>query len=187
MTKESSVNRMSDSGIYLLMQDITDASCKETISFILEKNLDLTETRLKEIQLIINSPGGSVSAAFSLIDIMIGSNIPVITIGIGQVASAGLLIFMSGRNRTLTPNTSILSHQYQWGSFGKQHDLIAVRKEQDLITERIFNHYKMCTKMSDKQIMKLLGPSDMWMSAVEAKKYGFCDNIKQFNLAHNNG
>ena len=182
MTKENSL--LLDVGIHILMDEITDITCKDAISFILEKNLDTTKNRLDKIQLIINSPGGTITSAFSLIDVMLGSKIPVYTIGIGQVASAALLIFMSGYKRILTPNTSILSHQYFWGSCGKEHDLVAGRKEQDLTAERILHHYKMCTKMSEKQIReKVLGPSDVWMTAEEAKKYRFCDEIKQFGLA----
>lgn len=182
--KEQSLNHLADVGIHILMGEIIDSSCKDAISFILEKNIDTTKTRPKEIRLIINSQGGSVTAAFSLIDVMFGSTIPIVTTGIGQIASCGLLIFMTGNKRVLTPNTSILSHQYAWGSSGKQHDLIAVRKEQDLIAERIFNHYKICTKMSDKILQKVLGPSDTWLTAEEAKKYGFCDEIQQFNLTN---
>jgi ATP-dependent Clp protease protease subunit len=183
MSKEQS-GRLADVGIHILIGEITDSSCKDAISFILEKNIDTTKTRPKEIHLIINSMGGSVTAAFSLIDIMLGSTIPIVTTGIGQIASCGLLIFMTGNKRVLTPNTSILSHQYSWGACGKQHDLIAIRKEEDLIAERIVNHYKMCTKMSNKKLAKVLGPSDMWLTAEEAKEYNFCDEIKLYS---NNG
>jgi ATP-dependent Clp protease, protease subunit len=69
---------------------------------------------------------------------------PIRTIGLGQIASAGLLIFASGSKgqRILTPNTSILSHQYSWGAFGKEHELFATVKEFDLTTKRMIAHYK---------------------------------------------
>jgi len=90
-----------------------------------------------------------------------------------MIASCGLLMFISGTKgrRVLTPNTSILSHQYSWGTYGKEHELIAVEKEYDLTTERMVNHYKKCTGLSEKDIRKYLLPAhDVWLSAKEAKK-----------------
>jgi ATP-dependent Clp protease protease subunit len=120
-------------------------------------------------------------AAFAVIDTMRGSKIPVHTIGLGQIASAGLLIFISGvkGNRVLTPNTSILSHQYTWGAFGKEHELFATVKEFDLTTKRLIAHYKKCTGMNEAQIREvLLPPHDVWLDAQESKKLGLCDLVK---------
>ena len=99
-----------------------------------------------------------------------------------MIASAGLLIFISGTKgkRLLTPNTSILSHQFSWGSFGKEHELFAAVKEFDLTTKRMIKHYKKCTGLTDKDIRKyLLPPQDVWLSAPEARKLGICDNVKE--------
>jgi ATP-dependent Clp protease protease subunit len=181
MTEPIESKLLSDVGIYILMEDITDQSCEPAISYILEKNVDISSKRPKTIKLIINSRGGEATSAFSLIDIMLGSKIPVVTIGIGQICSSALLIFMSGQKRTLTPNTSILTHQYSWASWGKEHELIAARKEQSLLSERIFKLYKKFTGLDNKIIKeKLLCDSDTWLSAQEAKKYNLCDEIKDF-------
>ena len=99
-----------------------------------------------------------------------------------MIASAGLLIFISGTKgkRLLTPNTSILSHQFTWGSFGKEHELFAAVKEFDLTTKRMIKHYKKCTGLTDKDIRKyLLPPQDVWLSAAEALKLGICDDVKE--------
>jgi ATP-dependent Clp protease protease subunit len=130
--------------------------------------------------LVINSPGGDLSAAFALIDIVQGSRIPVHTLGLGQISSAGLLIFMSGRknHRTITPNTSILSHQYSWGSEGKEHELLAIIKEFNLTARRMLNHYKHCTGMSEKKIKEvLMPPQDVYLDAEEAVKYQIADRV----------
>ncbi len=78
----------------------------------------VSKKKRKELLLMICSEGGDMSAAFALIDVMKSSNIFIKTVGLGQIASAGLLIFLAGSpgRRTLTPNTSIMSHQYAWGS-----------------------------------------------------------------------
>jgi ATP-dependent Clp protease protease subunit len=177
--------QLKDSGqqsIYMLMDEITTSSCKEAINWIFECNFD--EKPLDKLSLIICSPGGDLNAAFALIDVMRGSTIPVTTIGLGQIASAGLLIFIAGEKgkRILTPNTSILSHQYTWGSFGKEHELFAQVKEFDLTTKRLIAHYKKCTGLSEQEIRDtLLPPQDVWLSAIEAKKLGICDHVKDLN------
>ena len=91
------------------------------------------------------------------------------------------MIFIAGEkgHRVLTPNTSIMSHQFSWGSWGKEHELVAVGKEFELTTERMISHYKKCTGLNEKQIRQYLLPAtDVWLSAKEAKKLGICDSIK---------
>ena len=166
-------------GIYLLMDEISDSTCKDVISFIISKNL--VKPYPKYLQLIINSGGGDLQAAFAVIDTMKGSAIPVHTVGLGCVASAAVLIFIAGvkGKRVLTPNTSILSHQYSWGTYGKEHELIATTREYELTTERMLKHYKKFTGLTDKKIREhLLPPQDVWLSATQAKKLGICDSIK---------
>ena len=166
-------------GIYLLMDEISDSTCKDVISFIISKNL--VKPYPKYLQLVINSGGGDLQAAFALIDTMKGSAIPVRTVGLGCVASAAVLIFISGEkgHRVLTPNTSILSHQFSWGTYGKEHELFATVREYELTTKRMINHYKKCTGLNEKKIREFLLPAqDIWLSAIEAKKLGICDSIK---------
>ena len=164
------------------MEDISLPSCKDCIQWVIENNF-ATE-KATSLNLMICSPGGEMSAAFALIDVMKGSSIPINTIGIGEIASAGLLIFLSGQKggRILTPNTSILSHQYSWGSSGKHHELISCGKEVDLIYKRMMNVYKKSTKLKEEEIKKLLlPPHDVWLDSKEALKYGICDVVKELN------
>jgi ATP-dependent Clp protease protease subunit len=166
----------------LLMEEITLASAKNAVEWIFEANF--AEERPELLNLIITSPGGDLNAAFALIDVMRGSAIPIRTIGLGQIASAGLMIFIAGDkdNRILTPNTSILSHQYSWGAFGKEHELFATVKEFDLTTKKMISHYKKCSGLSDAKIREvLLPPQDIWLSPVEAKKLGLCDHVKELS------
>lgn len=180
-SEEKEVNSLDDAGYYLLMTDIDMSSCESAIEWILESNFT-TEKKHKELNLIVCSYGGDLAAAFALIDVMRGSSIPIRTTGIGVIASAGLAIFMAGvkGSRTLTPNTSILSHQYSWGTFGKEHELFAAQKEFELTTDRMIKHYKKCTGLNEKEIRKhLLPPHDIWIEAKEAKKLGICDEVKE--------
>ena len=166
-------------GQHIFMGEVTQETMKPLIDWIIAENFN-RERKQKELTLGICSPGGDLNACFALVDIMKGSKIPIRTIGMGMIASCGLLMFISGTKgrRILTPNTSILSHQYSWGSFGKEHELFAAVKEFDLTTQRMITHYKKCTGLSEKDIRKyLLPPEDMWLSAKEAKKLGLCDSI----------
>ena len=167
-------------GHHVFMSDVTQESMKPLIDWIIAENFNQKDKK-RELTLGICSPGGDLNACFALVDVMKGSKIPIRTIGMGMIASCGLLMFISGEKgkRILTPNTSILSHQYSWGTYGKEHELFAQVKEYDLTTERIVNHYKKCTGLSEKDIRKyLFPPHDVWLSAKEAKKLGLCDKIQ---------
>ena len=166
-------------GHHVFMDDVTQESMKPLINWIIAENFN-KEKKKEELTLGICSRGGDLNACFALVDIMKGSKIPIRTIGMGMIASCGLVIFISGTKgkRILTPNTSILSHQYSWGAYGKEHELFATVKEYDLTTQRMISHYKKCTGLSEKDIRKyLLPPHDVWLSAKEAKKLGLCDSI----------
>ena len=173
-------NNLASNGIYVLMEDITMESCRSCIQWIMNHNL--ADTRLPQLTLIINSPGGDVHAAFALIDTMKASTIPIKTVGLGLIASCGFLLFIAGKkgSRILTPNTAILSHQYSWGSAGKEHELYARVKEFELSTKRMIEHYKKCIGMNEKQIREiLLPPQDVWLDAKEAKRLKICDKVEE--------
>lgn len=167
---------------YYLFNTIFDAgSTGSAIKFIIERNL--MDKRPKFMKMLINSPGGEVPSAFALIDTMKGSKVPVYTYGLGQIASCGLMTFIAGEKgkRFITKNTSILSHQFTWGSFGKEHELMASVPEFNNMSQRILEHYRKCTGLSDKDIKKyLLPPEDVWLTAKEAVKYGIADEIVEF-------
>jgi ATP-dependent Clp protease protease subunit len=167
-------------GIVVFMGEVSLETMSPLIDWILAENLK--DKKQKELTLGICSPGGDLNACFAFIDVMKGSRIPIRTIGLGMIASCGLLMFITGTKgkRILTPNTSILSHQYTWGSYGKEHELFATVRELELTTERMINHYKKCTGLKEEDIRKyLLPPQDVWLGAKEAKKLGLCDKIEQ--------
>ena len=166
-----------DSGNYLFMEGVDDVSCSNAIRFIQYHNM--SDSPLKELTLVINSPGGAVSAAMALIDVMKTSNIPVNTLAIGMIASCGVLLTMSGKKRTISETCQVMSHQYSWGKSGKHQDLVANRKAEDMMHETLVNHYIKCTKKSRKYILKHLLPhEDVWMSASEAVKHGIVDTVQ---------
>jgi len=177
---ESDKHSLYDNGMYLFMTEVSPESMRPVIEWIMQENMKLKKRDY--LTLVICSPGGDVNACFALIDTMKGSAIPIRTVGLGMIASCGLIMFMAGEkgHRLLTPNTSILSHQWSWGSRGKEHELFSVKKEFTLTSKRIVDHYMKCTGLTEKKIRKKLLPaSDVWLNAEEALDLGICDEIKE--------
>lgn len=190
VTKQNTANKDSESesldvitntGMAVFMGEVENSNVKPIIEWILEENYGKAR-RKKELLLMICSSGGDLSTAFALIDVMKSSIIPIKTVGLGQIASAGLLIFLAGApgRRVLTPNTSILSHQFSWGSEGKAHELFATVKEYNLTQERMIEHYRDTTGLDDNKIKEFLLPaSDVYLSSQEALNLGICDYISK--------
>ena len=170
---------LQDAGMYVFIDEVASHSIKPIIEWILVEN-HVAKKKKKELLLMICSEGGSMEDAFALIDVIKSSSIPVKTVGLGSIASCGLLIFLAGApgRRILTPNTSILSHQYSWGSEGKHHELWAMTKEFGLEQTRMIQHYQETTGLSEAVIReKLLPAHDVYLSAEEALELGICDYI----------
>jgi ATP-dependent Clp protease protease subunit len=170
---------LQEAGMYVFMGEITDDAIRPIIEWILVEN-HVVRKKKKELLLMICSEGGAMESAFALIDVMRASSIPIKTVGLGSVASSALLIFLAGTpgRRMLTPNTSILSHQYSWGSDGKHHELFAMTKEFGLAQQRMMDHYRMTTGLDEEVIkQRLLPASDVYLSAEEALALGICDFI----------
>ena len=170
---------LNDHGIMVLMNGIEHDTVKPVVEWILHENY-VRKKKLKELILMICSEGGDLEPAFALIDVMKNSKIPIKTVGLGQIASCGLLIFLAGTpgRRVLTPNTSILSHQFSWGSEGKAHELFATVKEFELTQRRMLELYKDSTQLDEATIKSvLLPPQDVYLSAEEALAYNICDHI----------
>ena len=180
--KNIDIPNIEDHHYYLFNSTFDASSTGEALKFILARNL-MKKDRPKFMKMIINSPRGSVTSAFALIDTMKGSKIPIYTYGLGEIASCGLLTFMAGQkgNRYITRNTAILSHQFSWGTIGKEHELMASVKEFNNTSQRIIEHYKRCTGQTEATIKKYLLPAeDVWLTPKEAIKYGIADHIVDF-------
>jgi ATP-dependent Clp protease protease subunit len=170
------------SGVYLFTYPVNAATVRPVMEWILQENLYAPAERQEYLQLFINSPGGSVMDCFALTDVMEASAVPVRTTGIGMIASCGLLIFMAGQkgHRIITPNTSILSHQFSAGMMGKEHELMSANKRFEQVGSLIMRHYQKHTKLSVTKIRKeLMPPEDRWVTPKEALKLNLADKIKK--------
>lgn len=176
---KSHTEELQDNGIFVFMGEVEPESIKPLVEWILYENY-VAKPRKQELLLMVCSHGGDLASAFALIDVMSSSAIPIKTVGLGQIASSGLLIFMAGSpgRRVLTPNTSILSHQFSWHNEGKVHELFATMREYELTQTRMIEHYRRCTGADDSVIKEYFLPAqDKWLSAQEALNLGVCDRI----------
>ena len=172
-------NTLDEHGVIFVSGEIdngtTESICSQIIEFNLSQDHDF-------IQLILNSPGGMCSAGFAVIDMMDWSRLPVFITGIGIVGSMALAIFMAGEKgrRVLTPRTSILSHRFSALNWGNHSELIARRREEDLMHRRLLDHYLHHTALSTQEEVTdtLLRDVDTWLTPEEAIEYGIADVIQ---------
>ena len=167
-------------GIHYFTGDFNVNSTKPVIEWIIASNLVPSHQRLKYLTLVINSVGGEVDSAFALIDVMKGSSIPIHTIGLGGIYSCGLLTFMAGEkgHRVVTPQTTIMSHRFSGGAYGKEHELFSRINSYEMTKDKIMNHYMKCTGLSESKVTKyLLPPEDVFLTAEEAVKRGLADSV----------
>ena len=182
MSEKDTINHreaLQNIGMFTLYGDIGEETCKPAIEWLLYEN-HIARPRRKELIMLVCSSGGDVEDAFALIDVMMSSSIPIKTIGLGEVCSAGLMVFLAGTRgrRVLTPNTSVLSHQFSWSTQGKAHELFANIKEFQQAQDRMIQHYQQCLDMGVADIERILLPNqDVWLTAQAALDLGICDHI----------
>ena len=167
--------------VYMLFDEVNDVEAKNICEWIISANHAPMEERPDVLTLFINSGGGSINAAWAIIDCMRGSSIPVRTIGLGGIASAGVLIFMAGEKgmRFLTEHTSVMTHQFGWGTIGKYHELMSSTVEYTNIQKRLLDFMSKCTGLTKEDVQtKLMPSSDVWLTAKEALSLGICDAVK---------
>jgi ATP-dependent Clp protease protease subunit len=137
-----------------------------------------SEDKDKDIEMYINSPGGSVTATLAIIDTMHYIKPDVSTLCVGLAASGGAWVLSSGAKgkRFALPNSDMMIHQPLGGTEGQASD-IAITAEHIIKTKR--NLIKIMAKNTgqpESRIEKDLD-RDFYMSADEAKKYGLIDKV----------
>jgi len=176
MAQPGTYNR--ESGLLFLADDFKKETTLPLVMAITEYNLMDEDLAPDRITLMINSPGGRVDSCLMLIDAMKTSSIPVDTFCTGLAASCGILTLMAGAHRMSSSTAQIMSHQYAAGSSGKEHELYGRMKSFEHTSEWMETHYAHCTGLSVKKIRKhLLGPTDVWLTADEARSYNIIDQV----------
>ncbi len=132
----------------------------------------------KDIQLYINSPGGSVTAGMAIYDTMQYVKSDVSTICIGLAASMGAVLLSAGSKgkRYILPNSEVMLHQVMGGARGQAVDIAIAAKQIIKTKDRLNQILAKHTGQEMKQVEKD-ADRDFFMSAEEAKSYGVVDKI----------
>ena len=132
----------------------------------------------KEIQLYINSPGGSVTDGMAIYDTMQYIKCDVSTICVGMAASMGAFLLSSGAKgkRLALPNAEIMIHQPSAGTKGQVTDMAIHLRRLEIIKKRL-NHILADNTGRDIETVTADCERDNFMTAEEAKEYGLIDNV----------
>jgi ATP-dependent Clp protease protease subunit len=154
---------------------ITDEEANSVIAQLLFLN---HEDPKKDIQIYINSPGGSVTAGLAIYDTMQHVKPDVSTICVGMAASMGAVLLAAGKKgkRFALPNSQILIHQVMGGAEGQATEIeITARqilKMKDRLNQILSKHTQQPLAKIEKDTDR-----DYYMTSQEAKEYGIIDDI----------
>lgn len=137
-----------------------------------------SEDANKDIQLYINSPGGSVTSALAMLDTMNHIKPDVSTVCVGIAASAGALLLSAGKKgkRFALPNAEIMIHQPWGGAEGRAADIEITAKQIIKTRQKLNEILALNTGQTLSRIEKDVD-RDYFMDAAEAKKYGIIDKV----------
>jgi ATP-dependent Clp protease, protease subunit len=175
MLDESVYNRLLKERIIVLGSEVTDQVANRICAQLL---LLAAEDPTRDINLWINSPGGSVYSGMAIYDTMQFIANDVATVAMGMAASMGQLLLCAGTKgkRYALPHARIMMHQPSGGIGGTAAD-IAIQAEQMLYTKRMFqDRVAFHTGQTADQI-EADSDRDRWFTAEEAKDYGFIDKV----------
>jgi len=132
----------------------------------------------KDIQIYINSPGGSVYAGLGIYDTMQYINPEVSTICTGLAASMGAVLLTAGHagKRTALKHSRIMIHQPLGGASGQASDIEITHREIQKLKKELYEIIAEHSGKTYEQVWKD-GDRDFWMTAAEAKEYGMIDEV----------
>lgn len=168
-------SRLMKDRIIFLGTEVTDDIANVVVAQLLFLE---SEDPDKDVNLYINSPGGSITAGLAIYDTMQYVRCPITTICIGQAASMGAVLLAAGTKgrRKALPHSRIMIHQPLGGARGQASD-IEIQAREILRMRNIL--YKMLSEHTGRSVEDIEHDSDRdkFMSAVEAQEYGLIDDV----------
>ena len=168
-------SRLLKDRIIILGEEVNDV----TASLVTAQLLFLeSEDPGKDINLYINSPGGSVTAGMAIYDTMRYIKCDVSTICMGMAASMGAFLLAGGTKgkRMALPNAEIMIHQPSGGAKGQATD-IKIVADHILRTKKKLNEILAANTGQPLEVIEVDTERDNYMSAEEAMKYGLIDSV----------
>ncbi len=168
-------SRLLNDRIVMLCEEVTDTSASLVVAQLLYLEGQDPD---KDIQLYINSPGGSVTAGMAIYDTMQYIKCDVSTICIGMAASMGAFLLSSGAKgkRFALPNAEIMIHQPSAGTQGQITDMAIHLKRLEVIKKRM-NRILADNTGKPVEVVTADCERDNFMSAEEAAEYGLIDKV----------
>ena len=168
-------SRLLKDRIIFLGEEVNDVSANLIVAQLL---LLEAEDPSKDIQLYINSPGGSVTAGMAIYDTMQYIKCDVSTICLGMAASMGAFLLSSGAKgkRYALPNSTIMIHQPSGGAQGQATE-IQIVADQIAKTKKKLNEILSANTGQPLEIVEKDTDRDNYMTAEEAKAYGLIDGV----------
>ena len=168
-------SRLLKDRIIFLGEEVNDVSANLIVAQLLFLE---AEDPGKDIQLYINSPGGSVSAGWAIYDTMQYIKCDVSTICLGMAASMGAFLLAGGTKgkRIALPNAQIMIHQPSGGARGQATE-IKIVAEEILKTKKKLNEYLAANTGQPVEVIERDTERDNYMTAEEAKAYGLIDMV----------
>jgi ATP-dependent Clp protease protease subunit len=139
--------------------------------------LDSVDSK-KDIQIYLNTPGGSVYAGLGIYDTMQYINPDVATICTGMAASMGAVLLCAGQKgkRTALQHSRVLIHQPMGSAEGQASDIEITTREIQKLKKELYDIIASHSGQTYKRILKD-ADRDYWMTADEAKEYGMIDEV----------
>ena len=168
-------SRLLQDRIIFLGEEVNDVSASVVVAQLLFLE---AEDPGKDIQLYINSPGGSVTAGMAIYDTMQYIKCDVSTICIGMAASMGAFLLSGGAKgkRFALPNAEIMIHQPSGGAQGQATE-ISIVADHILKTRSKLNAILAQNTGQPLEVIAADTERDNYMSAEEAKEYGLIDGV----------
>ena len=168
-------SRLLKDRIIFLGEEVNDVSASLVVAELLFLE---AEDPGKDIQLYINSPGGSVTAGMAIYDTMQYIKCDVSTICLGMAASMGAFLLAGGTKgkRFALPNSTIMIHQPSGGAQGQATE-IQIVADHIAKTKRTLNEILAATTGQPLEVVEKDTDRDNYMSAEEALAYGLIDGV----------
>ena len=168
-------SRLLKERIIFLGEEVNDTSASIVVAQLLFLEAEDPE---KDIQIYINSPGGSVPAGMAIYDTMQYVKCDVSTICIGMAASMGAFLLAGGTKgkRMALPNAEIMIHQPSGGSQGQATE-IEIAAKHILRTKEKLNKILAANTGRDYEVIAADTERDNWKTAQEALEYGLIDKV----------
>ena len=168
-------SRLLKDRIIFIQGDFEDGMANGIVAQLLYLQSDDKE---KDIYMYINSPGGSITSMYAIFDTMNYIKPDIITVGIGQVCSAGSFILAAGAKgkRQILENTEVMIHELAGGVKGRAGDMF---NEMDKLTKLYEKMAKQYVKFTGQKLDKVKKDMqrDHWLDADQALKYGLVDKV----------